>query len=126
MLPAVNRMRLPDEFRSVSRAGTKAGSRQLVVHCLRTSDDAHAPRVGFVVSKAVGNAVVRNRVKRRLRELMRPRLHHLGNGTLLVIRALPAAADADFAALERALTKGMDRLGLTSEEKRRSRHEALS
>lgn len=126
MLPAVNRIRLSDEFRTVFRAGAKAGSRQLVVHCLRTSDDTHAPRVGFVVSKAVGNAVVRNRVVRRLRELMRPRLHCLENGTLLVVRALPSAAEADFAALERALSKTMGRLGLLHEEKECIGHEARS
>lgn len=112
MLPAVNRIRLPDEFRSVFRQGTKAGSRQLVVHCLQTPDVAHAPRVGFVVSKAVGNAVVRNRVKRRLRELMRARLPHLGGGLHLVIRALPAAAEADSAKLGRSLDSALRRLGV--------------
>lgn len=51
-----------------------------------------APRVGFVVSKAVGNAVTRNRVKRRLRHLCRPLVEELEDGTVVVVRALPAAA----------------------------------
>jgi ribonuclease P protein component len=50
--------------------------------------------VGFVVSKAVGVAVVRHRVARRLRHLMRDRLPDLPAGTLVVVRALPPAADA--------------------------------
>ena len=49
------------------------------------------PRVGFVVSKAVGNAVTRNRVKRRLRHLCRPLVDELEDGTVVVVRALPAA-----------------------------------
>lgn len=51
--------------------------------------------VGFVVSKAVGNAVTRNRVKRRLRAAMASRAD-LPTGSTIVVRALPAAADASF------------------------------
>jgi ribonuclease P protein component len=53
-----------------------------------------APRVGFVVSRTVGGAVGRNAVRRRLRHLMRERLHLLPPGSTLVVRALPAAATA--------------------------------
>jgi ribonuclease P protein component len=55
---------------------------------------ASPARAGFVVSKAVGNAVVRNKVRRRLRHLVRDRLAGLPAGALLVVRALPAAAAA--------------------------------
>ena len=54
-----------------------------------TSRSELAPRVGFVVSKAVGNAVTRNRVKRHL---CRPLVDELADGTVVVVRALPAAA----------------------------------
>ena len=60
---------------------------------------ASTARAGFVVSKAVGNAVVRNRVRRRLRELVRPRLAGLPAGASLVVRALPPAASASFETL---------------------------
>ena len=60
---------------------------------------ASTARAGFVVSKAVGNAVVRNKVRRRLRHLVRPRLAELPDGALLVVRALPAAASAPFQTL---------------------------
>ena len=58
-----------------------------------------AARVGFVVSKAVGNAVVRNRVKRRLRHLAREQSPSLPGAAVLVVRALPAAATASYAEL---------------------------
>src|SRR5215475_2919117 len=57
------------------------------------------PRAGFVVSRAVGGAVARNRVRRRLRHLMRDRLTSLPAGTDVVVRALPGAATRSFSAL---------------------------
>ncbi len=66
-----------------------------------------APRAGFVVSKAVGNAVVRHRVTRRLRHLVRPRLDQLPPGALLVVRALPPSATASSAELADDLDSGL-------------------
>ncbi len=54
-----------------------------------------AKLVGFVVPKAVGGAVVRNRVKRRLRHLARAELARTPLGTQLVVRALPPSASSD-------------------------------
>jgi len=68
------------------------GRPTLVVHALRHSGDT--TRVGFVVSKAVGGAVVRNRVKRRLRALVRPLVNDSCQAAAscdVVVRALPAA-----------------------------------
>jgi ribonuclease P protein component len=56
-------------------------------------------RAGFVVSRAVGGAVVRNRVRRQLRHLVGPRLADLPAGATLVVRALPPAAGRSFAEL---------------------------
>jgi ribonuclease P protein component len=60
------------------------------------ADQGIDPQVGFVVSKAVGPAVVRNRVKRRLRHQARESLSGLPGSAVLVVRALPAAADATY------------------------------
>jgi ribonuclease P protein component len=72
-------------------------------------DDAPG-RVGLVVSKAVGNAVVRNRVKRRLRHLAREHVHALPGSAVLVVRALPAAADSSYADLGADLTRCVGRV----------------
>lgn len=69
-----------------------------------------SPRVGFVVGRPVGGAVVRHRVQRQLRHLMRSRLGALPDGTLLVVRAQPAAADAGSAALGDDLDAALRRL----------------
>jgi ribonuclease P protein component len=113
MLPQQSRMRRPEDFRRVLRTGRRAGGSAIAGHLLLADGPADSRRstgevrsgdpakVGFVVSRAVGSAVVRNRVKRRLRELMRRRVASLPGGCLLVLRAHPAAAgvrQADLAA----------------------------
>ncbi|MFG2038750.1 ribonuclease P protein component [Dactylosporangium sp. NPDC048998] len=65
-------------------------------------------RAGFVVSKAVGNAVVRNAVKRRLRHLVRARIAALPAGSVLVVRALPEAAGMRYDMLERDLDAALE------------------
>ncbi|MFW6600105.1 ribonuclease P protein component [Propionibacteriaceae bacterium Y2011] len=100
MLTQAHRMRRPDEFRHVIRRGVRAGRPTMVVHAAPrggTTPDPTPPRVGFVVSKAVGNAVTRNRVKRRLRHLVIARLADTPAGTDWVVRALPPAATQNLA-----------------------------
>ncbi|OJF14885.1 ribonuclease P protein component [Couchioplanes caeruleus] len=95
MLAASQRLRRSTEFAAAVRGGRRAGRGTVVVHLLVDEPaQASEARAGFVVSKAVGNAVVRNKVRRRLRHLVRPRLSALPPGTSLVVRALPAAATA--------------------------------
>ncbi len=72
--------------------------------------DDGSPRVGFVVSKAVGGAVLRHRVQRRLRHVVRGRLDRLPRGGLLVVRATPAAATAESARLADDLDSALARL----------------
>lgn len=63
-----------------------------------------------MVSKAVGTAVVRNRVKRRLRHLMRERLDVVPAGSLVVVRAQPESAGASYRDLAGALDRCLGRL----------------
>jgi len=81
----------------------------MVVHLL-LSDEAVPARAGLVVSKAVGSATARNTVKRRLRHLMREKMSLLPEGSMLVVRALPSAADAGFAVLDADLDSALRRL----------------
>jgi ribonuclease P protein component len=79
----------------------------------RSPASGHPARAGFVVSKAVGPAVTRNLVTRRLRHLLRDRLDLLPAGADLVVRALPAAATRPYdelaADLDAALAKAVRR-----------------
>lgn len=123
MLAAAQRLRRGTEFAAAIRHGRRAGRGAVVVHldlANAASPDTGAPkparkparvagaetsgssapaRAGFVVSRAVGGAVVRNRVRRRLRHLVRERLDALPAGATLVVRALPKAAETPYARL---------------------------
>ncbi len=82
----------------------------MVVHLAPTGDPGPA-KVGFAVSRAVGIAVIRNQVKRRLRHAMRSRVGSLPHGSLIVVRALPAAASASFVELGADLDQCLARVG---------------
>lgn len=108
MLPSAHRLTAGESFRRAIRTGRRAGSRTVVVH-LATESGSGPAEVGFVVSKAVGNAVHRNRVKRRLRHLTREHLTELPAAGVLVVRALPASAEASYADLGSDLARCLTR-----------------
>ncbi len=107
MLPRAHRLTDAESFRAAVRSGRRVSSRTVVVHLLveRVDPAGPGPRAGFVVSKAVGNAVTRNHVQRRLRHLVREQLDSLPHSALLVVRALPASATASSAELRTDLTR---------------------
>ncbi|WP_121432825.1 ribonuclease P protein component [Actinomadura pelletieri] len=113
MLPSGNRMRRRDDFTLAVRRGRRAGRPNVVVHLLhpdQAPDAATAPLVGFIVARTVGNAVVRNTTRRRLRHLMRSHLDRLPAGSLLVVRATPSAGTARPDELAADLESALDRL----------------
>lgn len=91
MLPKSQRLKRPGDFGITVRHGSRAATPTVVVHVRHLQ---HNPpeftRVGFVVSKKVGDAVTRNRVKRRLRHLALEMTSPFP--TDVVVRALPGAA----------------------------------
>jgi ribonuclease P protein component len=109
VLPHQARLRSRAEFAEITRRGTRAGAPDLVVY-LRTGDSSASTRAGFVVSRAVGSAVIRNRVRRQLRHLVRDRLDRVPAGSGLVVRATPSAAAATPAALAAQLDAALQRL----------------
>jgi len=82
-------MRRSKDFRRTTRRGLRVSRPTLVVHAVPAPD---GPRIGFVVSGALGNAVTRNRVKRRLRHLAMAHVADTPVGIDVVVRALPRAA----------------------------------
>ena len=91
------------EFQHVTRQGQRAASTAYVV--LVISDGAsERPRLGLTVSRKVGNAVVRNRVKRRVREWFRRERSRLNAGTEVVVIARREASRLSFEESSRLLT----------------------
>ncbi|GAA1863668.1 hypothetical protein GCM10009751_22070 [Myceligenerans crystallogenes] len=104
-------MRRSVDFERTVRRGTRAGRPTLVVHLLTTSGEAgnEPPQVGFVVSKAVGNAVRRNLVKRRLRASAAGHLGQVPSGACVVVRALAPSATASYQDLDTDLGSSLAR-----------------
>ncbi|WP_295625825.1 ribonuclease P protein component [uncultured Corynebacterium sp.] len=105
MLPAQHKLHRSGDFSVTVRRGRRLGRRTVVLHYLDTAvaggDAADAqisrsggPRVGFVVSKAVGNSVVRHAVSRKLRHVALSLLDDVPDTVDVVVRALPASATA--------------------------------
>ena len=106
MLAAPHRLRQSADFSLTVRQGARAGRSTLVVHCLlRHVDDP--VRVGFTVGATVGNSVVRHRISRQLREIIKPLIAGLPEGTNVVVRALPGAAQCGRDSLIADLTGGL-------------------
>ena len=106
------RMRKNGQFRYVYKKGKGAACREFSVGFIK------GPKlmVGFSVSKKIGNAVTRNKVRRRLRECFRAELPMLKKG-LYVVTARESAAQADFAKLQGGMKYLLKKQGLYREEK---------
>ena len=97
--PKARRLTRAAEFSRV-RAEGKAHRGALLMLGVLAAEDEERFRAGFVTSRRVGGAVVRNRVRRRLREIVRRQQHAMRGGFWIVLVARPAAANATYRALE--------------------------
>ena len=77
---------------------------------MMATGEAREPRFGFIISKQVGNAVIRNTVRRRLKAVCAEAVAAVPQGTDVVIRALPSSASASFADLKADVTRCLARL----------------
>jgi ribonuclease P protein component len=88
-----NRLSRSRDFDTVYRQGRSVSTRFLVLYWFPREDEGE-PRLGLAVPKSMGGAAVRNRVKRRLREVWRSRLERIPRGRDYVLIARPALAEA--------------------------------
>lgn len=101
------------EFRRLYSKGKSAVTPFLVVYARKTKRMGN--RIGFTVSTKLGKAVVRNRVRRRLREIYRLHETEFLPGTELVVVARGRAVNVSYGQLERALLSACRKLGLLKE-----------
>ncbi|MCH5159049.1 MAG: ribonuclease P protein component [Clostridiales bacterium] len=107
MLSKSNRLNKHGSFAYVYRKGKRLSEPDVVLYFT----PAKTARVGFSVSNKVGKAVVRNKVKRRLRAAVNCKLNRL-RGCQAIVAANPSAAGKDYSVLDSQLEKLFRRAGL--------------
>ncbi len=104
--PKSARILRTSDFRKAYNEGTRIAGTYFAAFCLRIPrGDGEGPRVGFTVPRTFGKAVKRNRVKRRLREAIRIRLHEIGPQWDIVINPRRAALEAPLEELRREVDR---------------------
>jgi ribonuclease P protein component len=109
VLAHANRITSGSDYKAVVRRGVRVVGPHTVAY-LRVNSEPTPVRFGFIVAKNVGGAVVRNRVRRRMKAASFDLLPGVPAGTEIVFRALPASVGASWpelvAELSNALVKG--------------------
>ncbi|MCH5585039.1 ribonuclease P protein component [Shimazuella sp. AN120528] len=102
------RLKRRSDFRKVFRGGTSVANRQFVLYTFKRTDGEVA-RVGISISRKVGKAVVRNRIKRLVKEIVRQWMKQIHPQLDLILIARNPVAGLDYTEMESSLRHVMKR-----------------
>lgn len=117
MLAKINRLKKKKDFEKVFRKGK--GIKEDFLYLKFVKNNLKISRFGFIVSKKISNkAVIRNKIRRRLSEIIRLKMLVAKKGIDVVVVAMPGLAINDFWDLEGILGKVLGRAGLLENKKK--------
>ena len=109
-MPPLQMLRFKVDFDAIGRNGAIRSNRLLVLRSLRI--ERPGTRIGLSTPRTLGGAVQRNRVRRRLRDLVREQLRATDSGWDLLLIARPEAGAASYTELREALRSLLGRSGI--------------
>ena len=111
--PKRERILRPEEYINVFRNGTKTVGPAFI--CYVDRQPGNGRKLGLAVSRQVGKAVTRNRIKRYIREMYRKNRRHIDEECRLVVVARPSAASMNYHACEQAIGQLLRKGGILHE-----------
>jgi len=109
-MQANNKIKKNDEFRQVYSKGKSMANKLLIIYI--SENNLNDVRVGFTVSKKVGNSVVRSRVKRLMKESFRLNIEKIKKGYDIIFVARTTASDSTYKEIESAMLHLLKRMNL--------------
>ena len=110
MLKKINRLKKRYQYQYIYKAGTYISSKAVALHFV--SSKTNNAKVGFAVTKKIGHAVVRNKTRRRLREILRKHLPSLKQNYNIIIVAKEQILETDFNSLENQIVNLLKKANL--------------
>ena len=109
MLPKLNRLTSTKDFQNVTKSGVRVYSDVAVIYALANPTSQKNSQIGLIVSKVVGNSVVRHKISRQLRNVVKDLLPTIPTNIQLVIRALPAITGKEYLDINQTLTESINK-----------------
>ena len=109
MLPKQNRLTSTKDFQNVTKTGVRVYSDIAVIYALANPTSQKNSEVGLIVSKVVGNSVVRHKVSRHIRIVVKEILEKIPGNIQIVIRALPAITEKEFTEIQKILSESISK-----------------
>lgn len=109
MLPKKNRLTSTKDFQNVTKTGVRVYSDIAVIYALANPTSQKNSQIGLIVSKVVGNSVVRHKVSRHIRNIIKEILETIPGNIQIVIRALPAITEKEFVEIKKILSDNISK-----------------
>jgi ribonuclease P protein component len=109
MLPKLNRLTSTKDFQNVTKSGVRVYSDVAVIYALANPTSQKNSQIGLIVSKVVGNSVIRHKISRQLRNVVKDLLPTIPNNIQIVIRALPSITEKEYSDINQTLIESINK-----------------